>query len=159
MTWRRERRYPWYRIPMSWHEYQDLEFDARGAYIDGEFVMTPTATQGHQRIAYQIHKALDGVLPAGVDVIEGWAWKPDADEFIPDMMVFDATDEENRLTGTPHLVVEILSTDWARDIIRKARKYAAAGVGRYWIIDPDGPEIVVHRLVDGVLVEQGRHGP
>jgi Uma2 family endonuclease len=144
---------------MSWHEYQDLEFDARGAYIDGEFVMTPTATQGHQRIAYQIHKALDGVLPAGVDVIEGWAWKPDADEFIPDMMVFDATDEENRLTGTPHLVVEILSTDWARDIIRKARKYAAAGVGRYWIIDPDGPEIVVHRLVDGVLVEQGRHGP
>jgi Uma2 family endonuclease len=74
-------------------------------------------------------------------------------------MVFDETDEEQRLTATPHLVIEILSSDPARDIIRKAAKYAAAGVERYWIIDPDGPEIIVHRLTDGVLVEQDRHGP
>ncbi len=54
---------------------------------------------------------------------------------------------------------DILSPDWARDIIRKAAKYAAAGVERYWIIDPDGPEVILHRLVDGVLVERGRFGP
>ena len=30
---------------------------------------------------------------------------------------------------------------------------------RYWIIDPVGPVVVVYRLVDGVLVEQARHGP
>lgn len=32
-------------------------------------------------------------------------------------------------------------------------------MGRYWIIDPDGPEVIVYRLVDDILVEQDRHGP
>jgi Uma2 family endonuclease len=35
--------------------------------------------------------------------------------------------EQIRFTSAPHLVVEILPSDRARDIIRKARKYAAAG--------------------------------
>lgn len=74
-------------------------------------------------------------------------------------MVFDDAGEDQRPTATPHLVIEILSSDPARDIIRKAAEYAAAGLQRYWIVDPDGPEIIVHRLVDGVLVEQGRYGP
>ncbi len=54
-------------------------------------------------------------------------------------------------------MVEILSSDPARDIIRKAAKYAAAGVSRYWIIDPDGPEVIVYELGGGVFVERGRH--
>ena len=38
-----------------------------------------------------------------------------------------------RYTGTPHLVVEVVSSDPARDIIRKAHKYAAAG--RHALLD------------------------
>jgi len=41
-----------------------------------------------------------------------------------------------------HHAVEILSTDPARDIIRRAAEYAAAGLERYWIIDPAGTEVV-----------------
>jgi Uma2 family endonuclease len=74
-------------------------------------------------------------------------------------MVFDDTGDNKRYTGTPHLVVEILSSDPARDIIRKATKYAAAGVQRYWIIDPDGPQIRVYGLIETVYIEQGLHGP
>jgi Uma2 family endonuclease len=59
----------------------------------------------------------------------------------------------------PYLAVEVLSSDPASDIVRKAAKYAAAGLERYWIIDPDGPEVVVHELVDSVFVERGRHRP
>ena len=72
-------------------------------------------------------------------------------------MVFEATVDQLRFTGTPTLVVEILSTDPARDTIRKFAKYAEAGLPRYWIIDPDGPEIVEYHLHEGVFVEKDRH--
>jgi Uma2 family endonuclease len=59
----------------------------------------------------------------------------------------------------PHLVVEILSTDRARDLLRKAYKYAAAGVTQYWVVDPEGPEIIEYHLVAGATAytEVGRH--
>ena len=147
------------RIPMSWDEYDALGPSVRGEYIDGELVMSPLPTKDHQRIAHRLHTLIEHNLPAGVDVIGSWGWKPGADEFGPDVMVFDETDENVRYTGEPHLLVEVLSSDPARDIIRKAHKYAAAGVMRYWIIDPAGPEITVYKLTDGVYAERGVHGP
>jgi Uma2 family endonuclease len=44
-------------------------------------------------------------------------------------------------------------------MFRKAAKYAAAGLQRYWIVDPEGPTVVVYELADGLLVEKARHGP
>lgn len=129
----------------------------RGEYIDGELVVSPSPTQLHQNIEFQVETILRSIMPDGVAVRHGWAWKAGVDEFIPDVLVFDDTGEQKRLTGSPHLAVEILSTDRAADFIRKSAKYAAAGLEHYWVIDPNGPEVIVYHLEGDTFREAARH--
>ena len=48
-----------------------------------------------------------------------------------------------RYLGTPALCVEVTSTDRAADLIVKTAKYAAYGLDRYWVLDPDRRELYV----------------
>ncbi len=60
----------------------------------------------------------------------------------------------NRVEGAPDIVVEILSTDRGRDLIRKREIYAEAGVLEYWPIDPRNDTVTQLELRDGAYVER-----
>ena len=59
-----------------------------------------------------------------------------------------------RVEAPPDIVVEILSTDRNRDLVRKRRIYAEAGVLEYWPIDPRNDTVTLLELRDGVYVER-----
>ncbi len=101
---------------------------------------------------------LDAAAPSEVHVDQGWAWKPAGEEFVPDVMVYPATEELERFTGRAHLCVEILSSNRGADFLRKYRKYAEVGLPRYWVIETDPIEITTFEL-GGPLgyVETGRY--
>ena len=43
---------------------------------------------------------------------------------------------DRRVEGAPDIVVEVLSSDRNRDLVRKRQLYGEGGVQEYWIFDP-----------------------
>lgn len=135
--------------PMSWEEYARHSPNPPSEYIDGRLVMVPSPTQKHQDICVLILLELRRLGLTGHKVTLGWAWKVGKDEFIPDVMVHPVTDESARFTGIPLLVVEVLSSNRANDLVLKVLRYAHGGAQNYWIIDPRD------RAIDAFTLDEG----
>ena len=58
------------------------------------------------------------------------------------------------MEGTPDLLVEVLSEDRDKDLVRKRDRYAAAGVPEYWIVDPLNEMVLVLELFDRKYVQR-----
>ena len=76
----------------------------------------------------------------------------------PDLVIIlaerDGIVGRSRIEGAPDIVVEILSSDRARDLVYKRRIYAEAGVPEYWIVDPRYDTVLPLVLQDGAYGER-----
>ena len=118
----------------------------RHELLDGEHVVTPSPTWGHQDLLARLY---DVVRPAIVDRPElKLRWSP-ADIVLgprtlvqPDLFVvrIDPAAPPANWTeaGIPVLAIEVLSPGTAsRDRGKKRRLYQQAGVAECWIVDPE----------------------
>ncbi len=140
-------------VPMSWEKYERLEPDVRHQYISGCLIVNPRPSYRHQAMLHNLTAALRGAAPPGFVAINEWAWKPGPDEWAPDVMVCERDDDAVRFTGTPQVIVEVLSSNRADDLVRKLYRYAAAGLPRYWIADPLEPSVRAFVLREGIYEE------
>jgi Uma2 family endonuclease len=123
--------------------------------IDGELYVTPPPIREHQHSSGQLQGTLWRYLqdnpigliyaaPFGVIIDTLTGMQPD--------LVYVSNERAAILThdgieGTPDLVVEILSpSTQSRDLGIKLRRYEAAGVPHYWILDPRARTLVVRDL-------------
>lgn len=131
--------------------------------IDGELFVTRSPHWNHQKTAGAICTGLNlwsKQSGLGEAVMTPGIIFSDSDHVIPDVVwisnerLADLLDEAGHLTGTPELIVEVLSKtekDRLRDQKTKLKLYSAQGVREYWIVDYQRQQVEIYRRDRGVL--------
>ena len=153
---------------LSIEEFLELPdtYDKRKMELDeGELYIMPRPRIGHQFLQGELIWHFKGYFngfddpPADVfhDVIVALSLESRI-LFAPDLVIIlegSSTVVADRMVeGAPDIVVEILSSDRRRDLVRKRRVYAEAGVREYWIFDPRADTATLLELRDGVYIER-----
>jgi Uma2 family endonuclease len=136
--------------------------------IDGELFVTPAPGSPHQYCLGELHFIIRGwvgprnlgfvfLAPIGVELGDDDGVEPD--------LIFISRERasiirERGVFGAPDLVVEVLSPSTeARDRGIKARRYAAAGVQHYWLLNPQAKAIEPFVLGETGYEPAGVFGP
>lgn len=136
--------------------------------IDGRLFVTPPPSWGHQFGVSQLlirigpfvrDHNLGVVVPAPMGVV-----LDDENGVQPDLLFISKERldiiSERGVEGAPDLVVEILSPRTrSRDLGIKMRRYAAAGVPHYWIVDPRNRTLSAYRLGERGYGRPDVYGP
>jgi Uma2 family endonuclease len=138
------------RLRMSWEEYLELPDKPKAEWVDGEVVVSPPNNSEHSIASARLAALLVTHLPDQQVLSEGGVWLPHNRLRGPDLMVVSAVPTTTWVEDTPILVLEVLSPSTrAEDLLRKGPEYAGAGVGQFWVVDPDARSIEVFDNVDG----------
>ena len=140
-------------------EYRWLELD------DGELYFTPRPRRAHQFLKDELVTHFKNHLNRfAIPTAEVYSElviiiSPESGRIlIPDLSVFlRAPGDESDVSAAgrlPDIVVEVLSSDRNRDLIRKRQLYAEAGIPEYWIFDPRNDTVLPLELRDGEYVER-----
>lgn len=150
-------RKPWTRtelghtIDKGHHEYKRYEL------FDGDLTAETPKNRPHVKYVHRVVRMLRRVFGEAFVQQEGpinlrpSGWEsynpePDAVVLTREVESFDSLDpgpEEIRL------VVEVADSSLRMDLAGKAKAYALAGIGEYWVVDIEGRRIAVHRQPEG----------
>ena len=133
---------------------------------EGRLVMPPLPTFEHQRIVLDLAVRLrafaegEGLGVVAISPLPVRLWPGKIRE--PDIMFFSEEHRDRigeKVCGVPDLVVEVTSESTERtDREEKLREYEKAGVGEYWIVDPEARVVEVYVLREGKYELSGRWG-
>jgi Uma2 family endonuclease len=163
-------------VPKKWKDRQ-WTFDEMAAELpesnlpvelwDGELVMSPAPSFGHQKIVARFYMQLNtwvekhqlgetGIAPLDMVLTAGRTTQPD--------VVFISNEHlgiiQHQLRGPADLVAEVISPESRRrDRIDKRDLYEQHGVREYWLIDPEAETVEVFHLESGVYHLAGRWRP
>ncbi len=124
---------------------------------EGMLLVTPAPRLLHQRVLRKLSRVVEAATPSGCEVFFAPVdFQPDRRTSVqPDLLVVRNQDvRERSVTAPPLLAVEVLSPSTrSKDLLLKRGIYERAGVGSYWVIDPDEPSLRAWDLMDGEYVE------
>ena len=133
---------------MSLDEFLALgETDERLELFDGVLYVMSTPTKDHQFLMFSIRLFFENHLdefdipPYEVHHDITTILSEELQRAVePDIVVILAGRDDiggiRHVEGVPDIVIEILSTDRNRDLVRKRQLYAEASVQEYWMFDP-----------------------
>ena len=132
-------------------------------FTDGHIEVLPMPTDAQQRMVLFLYRALYGFLAArdlGIVLVAPLRLRlPTGRYREPDLLLLlSSTDarRSNQFWTGADLVLEVVSPDDPqRDLVRKRREYAEAGIPEYWIVNPDAEQIIVLRREGATYVEHG----
>jgi prevent-host-death family protein len=134
------------------------ESENRYEYIDGQIYLLASPKFRHQRTVLELSVRFSSwfkdkacqPLTAPFDVTLYKEGKPNVVQ--PDLLVIcdqDKINEDGTYTGTPTLVVEVLSESTrSKDLVIKLKLYMQSGVEEYWAVNPFSEEISIYRFAE-----------
>jgi prevent-host-death family protein len=146
---------------ISYEEYTVMNdtSNQRTEYINGEVVLMSSPNVRHQIIVNRVNNVFQTWFQdrqchpflAPFDVQLKKEGMKDPDVVQPDLLIVCDLDQEvnekGRYTGTPTLVVEVLSeATRSKDMVDKLNSYMLSGVKEYWIVDTKYNKIIVYEF-------------
>jgi Uma2 family endonuclease len=132
--------------------------------VDGRVEVLEMPGKEHQKRARRFADALDAFCAregvVGETVLAPYPVRVSRLRFRePDVVfAFDSRRLGNDFGEKPDLVVEVVSQDRERDLVKKRRDYAAAQIPEYWIVDPQEKRVLVLALKNGKYTTHGEYG-
>jgi Uma2 family endonuclease len=144
---------------LTWEDIKDFpESHGRTEIVDGELIVSPIASPGHQRICKRLARKIDPYVeraqmgeffshPVHIVLAVGVEYEPD--QCFIRASRLPSLEETSLFRGPPDLIIEIVSdSNRSHDTVVKFRDYERYGVPEYWIVDPRDSHIRVFHLND-----------